>query len=476
MIVCPACGHRNPPTQEECQACGSPLEGFLFRVCPGCGALNSAENAFCSFCLTPLVELPSAESTAPAAGFAQEAPREGEPAPSEQASPKEEEKALPSPEGGIHSELEREPPEEPFAQEETISPSLPSAIPDDRFSLEEIEELLPASESVFEPPIPRPSRPEGISEEEAQQALLWERIAQREIRMAETARVQVPRQAEVLSRRGRILLYLLVLLAALLPTIIPPSSLSGLEGATARPSVISLQRAIASLGPEERVLLVFDYNPGYASEIEPLARSILTDLASQSVPSIALATKAAGTGNAQKVFASVSARMPSYIYGRDYVVLGYLPGQDAGLRALLYDFNTAFRCDLIKQEPLSAFPLLREGLQLKDISAIFVLSDSEQTVRMWVEQVGNRTHVPVHALVTSWAMPMLAPYYESGQLASLISSSNGALEYQLNHQNLSARLTRSTAYAGLVVVTLIIAIGTNISALITHVKRRHRGS
>jgi adenylate cyclase len=52
-VLCPACGHENPPGARFCATCGSPLD----RTCPTCGTSLAGDAAFCSSCGTKLDEL-----------------------------------------------------------------------------------------------------------------------------------------------------------------------------------------------------------------------------------------------------------------------------------------------------------------------------------------------------------------------------------------------------------------------------------
>jgi hypothetical protein len=294
--------------------------------------------------------------------------------------------------------------------------------------LAEIEGLLPrpARSSLEEVTAPGPAYPPD--EEQEREAALLQRIA------SESAPMGPPRRgAQTPARRGpspgvRRLLYLLVLLAALTPLVTGDISRPWVQP---RPGVAALAEAMGRIPAGGRVLVALDYGPGFADELNPLAERVLTDLARRGVTLVALGTRPEGVGLARQVLSRAATAAGEYRYGADYVVLGYLPGEERGLRLLTQGLGAALSHDDVLQLPLERLPALEGARALADFDAIVLVSSDAATAQRWIEQVTAQSNVPTHILTTARAEPMLTPYLQAGQVETLVAGAYGALEYPL---------------------------------------------
>ena len=96
------------------------------------------------------------------------------------------------------------------------------------------------------------------------------------------------------------------------------------------------------------VLVSFDYTPTFAGEMDVLALALTRHLAQRSVNMVVMSTKPAGVGLAQQVLSSDPGRESGLRYGQEYVLLGYLPGEEIGLRTLHASLPTAFKADYVR--------------------------------------------------------------------------------------------------------------------------------
>ncbi|MFO7918154.1 MAG: zinc ribbon domain-containing protein [Anaerolineae bacterium] len=506
MIVCPACKHRNPEDAEVCEACGENLEDFLYRACPACGALNPAENVFCHRCLERLKgAAPEAAEQPPAAEermtegeetLAETTEKEEESIPSflseeaeeaevaaEEEPPLEEEPAETLP-PFIETERREEPltrEEEPLAEkrppseEQTTETEQAPAPPDEQapeteegeevlpqiatHPLEGIEDGLPLEVGVSLPHRADPLSSEEPTEEERADAELLRRIAEEGAPLQEAPSKAEGKEPQPLSRLGRVLLHLMVLLAALAPFftggqtahwVLPRRDIGGLVDMT------------STLSVHTPVLVSFDYSPSYAGELDPLALALVRQLASRSVPIVAMSTKPEGIGVAEKICATVAGEMEDYRYGEDYAILGYLSGQEAGLRTLKKGVGYAFKKDHVQHRALSELPVTSGIDSVADMEHVIVLSDENNIVRRWIEQVRRGDIVLLHALVSTRIEPLLVPYEQAGQLETLIGGAYGAAEYEKasGMEGMAARTVDADIF--LFLVMLLIAVITNV--------------
>ena len=325
--------------------------------------------------------------------------------------------------------------------------------------LDGLDGLLPLETAVSLPHRATPPTPEVPSEAEQADADLFQQIADQPAPLAEQARTVVPHKVRLVSRAERVVLYLLVLLAALTPLF------SGGQIAPwvhPRASVSSLADVISGLPDYSTVLVSFDYSPAYAGEMNPLALAVVRHLATHSVHLVAMSIKPEGVGLAEQIFREIADEMPSYRYGEEYAILGFLPGQEAGLRTLNNSLGDAFKIDHVEQRALSDLPVTRGLDTPEDFDQVIVLAEDSQLIRYWIEQVQSTSYVPLHALVSARIEPMLIPYLQSGQLRSLIAGAYGAAQYEMASNNQASVSSSADSFAALFFVLLLAAIVTNV--------------
>lgn len=521
MIVCPACGHRNPTRATLCEACGRSLEGFVYRACPSCGALNAAQHVFCHRCFTeltlaegenPIPESPFVRPFTPPAitlqeTFVEVVRQAQEPssvevtsqtptAPPIQAEGFTEAKTEPQPmsfEGALTEAIERsdqqaqlEPaglvqptthPPEPTAERATTlteeeQPVIPGEAPPlsvdiESNPLEGLDGLLSPAPAIELPH--RPPRPAAATAARDDEAELFQQVAVERAPLQERAQMVLLPKERALPKLGRTVLYILTLLAGLSPFFTWGQMSSFIQP---REAVLALARTVEELPSGAKVLLSFDYSPTYAGELDPLASAVVYHLARRSAQMIVMSTKPEGIGLAEAIYHTLSNELPEYRYGEDYAFLGYLPGQEVGLRSLNISLSDAFKVDYLQGRPLGELDVTSGLASLRDFDQIIVLADDSAIIQRWIEQVQSQSGIAFHALVTSAVEPLLVPYRQSGQLLSLIPGASGAMEYEIASAAEPRALLWSDAYAAFVALLLMVAIVTN--ALYASQRRRSK--
>ena len=200
----------------------------------------------------------------------------------------------------------------------------------------------------------------------------------------------------------------------------------------------------AIIPPDAPVLVIFDYEPSLAGEMEAVAAPLLDHLIVKQHPSLALlSTSPTGSLLAERLLTGPLGAL-QYQSGVQYVNLGYLPGGLSGVRAFAQDplHTTLFTSDvsIFNMNPASVWqsaPL--QGVQaFSDFAAIIVITDSAETGRAWIEQTaeplrGSSTQFVV--ISSAQAGPMLQPYYQSGQINGLASGLYDASVLEQNNAN-----------------------------------------
>ncbi len=272
------------------------------------------------------------------------------------------------------------------------------------------------------------------NERQYAQAELMHRLVEEEQREVSPA---APR-----SRRVPIVRWLaagILLAAAALPTVLgvpvfplPPTVPLELD---------PLVNLIAAAPANRPALVVFDFEPGHAGEMQAVAEPMLEQMMQQGLAIAALSTLPTGALLADQQLTALGANY-GYSSGQGYVNLGYLPGGSTGIQLWSQDplavpVSGYALPSAPDGTPLSSpwqVPMLAGVDEAADFGMVVVISSSAETARGWVEQTGPWLGAtPLVLVMTTGADPVLRPYYEAQnpQVDGMLSGLPTALSYSM---------------------------------------------
>jgi len=243
---------------------------------------------------------------------------------------------------------------------------------------------------------------------------------------------------------------------------------------------VSLYEIIGNLETEDPVLLAFDYLPASAGEMNTAAAPVISHLMEQGTYLSLISTKPTGPALGEYFLRSTQSEF-DYRSSQQYVNLGYLPGEAAGLLSfvrapkqiipLAYDGSNAW----------GAPPLVAVE-RLADFETVLVITDDPNSAKIWIEQVEPYLlNTPLVMIISAQAEPLVRPYYQSnpqpvdGYAAGIIDSMNYE---RLNSSPGSAHSIWLPFNIGIVIGAGTIFIGgmaNGILALFTQHRTRDRG-
>lgn len=151
-----------------------------------------------------------------------------------------------------------------------------------------------------------------------------------------------------------------------------------------------LFKSINGLGSDAKVLVVIDYEPAYAGEIEMAANAVLNQLMVKSADLYLISTNPTGSALGQKLIDDIDTIPQSYHQpyktGEKYHILGYLPGGQAGVQALNNSLTDTIPLD-INLDKTTNIPGLSGPMPVRTFDGMLVLSDQADTLRYWIEQI-----------------------------------------------------------------------------------------
>jgi hypothetical protein len=252
-------------------------------------------------------------------------------------------------------------------------------------------------------------------------------------------------------------LFLLILSAVIIlgsQRLSPPSALLPVE-------LESVSDALESLPENGRVLVIVDYEPSLAGEMEAVGGPLLTHMVSLRHPTLSfLSTSPNGPGLVERLLTNTNISRPEglgYQAGIQYFNLGYLPGGSAGVLGFI-------------ESPGRIIPAAGIA-SLSDYDALIVMSDHAESGRVWVEQLHAQRQKqgdlsladqPLLMVASAQAGPLLQPYVSSRQINGMVSGLAEAARYDSARSVLpgAVRAYWDTFGIGLAMAIGLIVIGS----------------
>jgi len=191
----------------------------------------------------------------------------------------------------------------------------------------------------------------------------------------------------------------------------------------------NVSNAVMSIPAGAKVLVVIDYEPALAGEMEAASGSLLDQIVLLSHPNLSfISTSPNGAALVERLLSNTKINQPApdgfgYQAGAQYLNLGYLPGGSAGILGFI--------------EVPGRINSSANVQSFSEYSALVILSDHAESGRAWVEQLQNQkqndlalTNQPLLMVASAQAGPLLQPYVSSGQITGMVSGLSDAARYE----------------------------------------------
>jgi hypothetical protein len=171
---------------------------------------------------------------------------------------------------------------------------------------------------------------------------------------------------------------------------------------------------IERLEVDDVVLVGFEYQPGFAAELENAASPVLNGVARRGARILTISTLPLGPLQAEQYWSAPRRRSPSSnAVQTDH--LGYLPGGSLGLAKLGGLFYKHDQSGNPKQTrpyaPLTGFKKFPNLPEIDRLNMVIVITEDAQKARDWIEQLRpDRANIPLVIVTSAQAAPILRPY------------------------------------------------------------------
>ena len=227
---------------------------------------------------------------------------------------------------------------------------------------------------------------------------------------------------EKLMRMDRRIVFILVALAVIIPTLLPVSLPITVSEPTQK-----LYDYIDALPPGSTIMMAFDYGPSSLAEPQPMAEAVLKHCFDKKVRVIGMTLVVDAVTLADKLMERV-AQEKGAVYGENYVLLGFRPGAVQVILGMGIEIADVFDSDYT-EKPLSEIPMMENIKNYEQIDLLLDLAASS-TVEAWIIYANTKYNLPIAAGVTGVIVSQMYPYLQTGQLVGLMPGFLGAAQYE----------------------------------------------
>ncbi len=183
---------------------------------------------------------------------------------------------------------------------------------------------------------------------------------------------------------------------------------------------------IESLPQNANVLVLWAYDPATAGEMDLIVQPVLQHLIDKEAQLSVVSTLPMGPATARRLWLNVTEQYTS-INRAGLIDLGYLPGGASSMPLLAYtEVLGILRYGVREFGAGSTLVNFWQGPP----DLMLVVAAQAEDVQLWLEQVQPLNDIPTVGITAAAVDPIARPYWNSGQLAGLISGFDGAIDYQ----------------------------------------------
>lgn len=193
------------------------------------------------------------------------------------------------------------------------------------------------------------------------------------------------------------------------------------------PMVEKVFKAINDLPEGSKVWAAWDYDPSTQGELQPMA-SAFTRHCGIKKHKIYFMTLLPQGGPMLSRSERILQEEFGYEYGKDYVILGYRPGNEGVIKVVVSDLQQLFRNDTNGTD-LEKIPLTAGMKNMQGMDLIVNVSGADPGTKQWVQYASTPFGIKTVAGTTGVQAPPLYAYIPN-QLTGILAAIKAAAEYE----------------------------------------------
>lgn len=281
---------------------------------------------------------------------------------------------------------------------------------------------------------------------------------------------------EALGKIDRRIIYAIMAVVVIVPLIATITLPSKVRAMPRTKDVFNHIEAIDITSQRKALMLSIDFDPQVEPELKPQFEAIVRHAFARNIPIVVVAPfSLQGVGIGVEVMGRL-AREHGKEYGKDYVMLGWIPGTVAVVLGMGNSIEQTYRADY-SGTPIAEIPMMQNIRNYDDVGLIVNFTGSTY-YGSWITYAYMPFGVPVATGITAVSVADIYPYLGSKQLIGMLAGMKAGAEYErlvkdkyYAHKDIFLRATQSlpALSASLIVIILFVIIG-NVSHFATRRK------
>lgn len=188
---------------------------------------------------------------------------------------------------------------------------------------------------------------------------------------------------------------------------------------------------VEKLKEGDKVLMAWDFDPGSAGELTPMAKAFILHCANKKLKMYFITLMPTGQKMIEDDIQSViKTDFPELVYGTDYCDLGFKPGNEGVVKVIMTNLRELYTTDS-RGTNVDQIPMLADVQSIQDMKLIINVSSGTPGVKEWVQYAAApyEDKLSMVAGCTGVQAPQMYPYIPQ-QLKGLLGAIKGAAEYE----------------------------------------------
>jgi len=281
---------------------------------------------------------------------------------------------------------------------------------------------------------------------------------------------------EMLGKIDRRIIYGILAVVVIVPLIATIRLPSKIRAMPRTKDVFNHIEQIDLKAQRKALMLSIDFDPQVEPELKPQLEAVVRHAFARGIPVVVVAPiSIPGVGISIEVMERL-AREHNKEYGKDYVILGWIPGGAAVILGMGNSIEQTYRADY-SGTPISQIPMMAKIRSYDDVGLIISYTGSS-AYGSWITFAYTPYGVPVATGITAVSVADIYPFLGSKQLIGMLAGMKAGAEYErlvkdkyYPDKEIFLRATQSlpALSASLIIIILFVIIG-NVSYFTTRRK------
>lgn len=192
--------------------------------------------------------------------------------------------------------------------------------------------------------------------------------------------------------------------------------------------VMDVFQAIEDLPEGSKVLMAWDFDPASRGELEPMASAFTRHCAEKKLKMYYMALWPLAVPMIQDSIRILQREYPHLEYGKDYMNLGYKPGNEGVIKVVITNIRKLYTTDHYGTG-VETIPMMNGVSSVQAMDLIVNVSAGDPGTKQWVQYVATPFNKRMVAGATGVQAPQLYPYIPA-QLIGILGAIKAAAEYE----------------------------------------------